>query len=269
MKSKTYSILFGLMTIVAILGAASEFTIMTASAQSVLPGRHCTANQPCVQVCGDHVCAPGELAQLKAQSAQTQSNNSATSTTPSTSTTTPSMGVVVAGIVSYLDEASDGTAVVLRTGHPVGGQPLAIGIGFKDANNNFIQHQNYAITVTQDGKTVFSNTAGHTHTGTDSLTTNNLSSNNPVDIMVTLNGIGLPTADPSTWTGVKGEVLSFSHATDVKTPTTLSNMTITTPSGTTGNTVIPEFGPVASIVLAIAVLSVVVFAAKTRVIPRL
>ena len=34
------------------------------------------------------------------------------------------------------------------------------------------------------------------------------------------------------------------------------------------NATIPEFGPVASIVLAIAVLSVVVFAAKTRVIPR-
>ena len=35
-----------------------------------------------------------------------------------------------------------------------------------------------------------------------------------------------------------------------------------------GNATVPEFGPVASIVLAIAVLSVVVFAAKTRVIPR-
>jgi len=31
---------------------------------------------------------------------------------------------------------------------------------------------------------------------------------------------------------------------------------------------VPEFGPVASIVLAIAVLSVVVFAAKTRIIPK-
>jgi predicted secreted protein with PEFG-CTERM motif len=42
------------------------------------------------------------------------------------------------------------------------------------------------------------------------------------------------------------------------------------PPYTAGNgTVIPEFGPVASIVLAIAILSVVVFAAKTRVIPRL
>ena len=47
----------------------------------------------------------------------------------------------------------------------------------------------------------------------------------------------------------------------------------TTPAGNAtapaGNATVPEFGPVASIVLAIAVLSMVVFAAKTRVIPRL
>ena len=40
------------------------------------------------------------------------------------------------------------------------------------------------------------------------------------------------------------------------------------PPYTAGNATVPEFGPVASIILAIAVLSVVVFAAKTRVIPR-
>ena len=66
--------------------------------------------------------------------------------------------------------------------------------------------------------------------------------------------------------------------------TPMSNMT-TTPAGqnapgnqsgiplgapyTAGNATVPEFGPVASIVLAIAILSIVVFAAKTRVIPRL
>ncbi|MDE1877968.1 MAG: cupredoxin domain-containing protein [Thaumarchaeota archaeon] len=44
----------------------------------------------------------------------------------------------------------------------------------------------------------------------------------------------------------------------------------TTPSNstTTGNAAVPEFGPVASIVLAIAVMSMVVFAAKTRGIPK-
>ena len=272
MKSKPFGALFGLLIIVAIIGAASEITTMTASAQSTQPGRHCTASQPCVDVCGDHVCAPGELAQLTAKKAQTQSSDNGTSAIPTTSTTTSS-GVIVGGIVSYMHEASDGTAVIVRTGHPLSGQPLDIGIGFKDANNNFVQHQNYAITVSQDGKTVLSNTAGHTHTGTDSLTTDALSSNNPVDITVTLNGVGLPTADPSTWTGAKGEAIVFSQAMDIKAPTTpmseMSNMTNTTTTAPTSDATVPEFGSVASIVLAIAVLSVVVFAAKTRVIPRL
>jgi predicted secreted protein with PEFG-CTERM motif len=276
MKSKSFGAIFGLLAIIAILGAASEVSIMTASAQSTMTGRHCTASQPCVQVCGDHVCAPGELAQMTAKSAPIQSNSTGTSAIPSNSTTNPSMGVVVAGIVSYMDVASDGTAVIVRTGHPISGQPLAIGIGFKDANENFVKHQNYAITVTQDGTTVLSNPAGHTHTGTDTQTTDALSSNNPVNIVITLNGVGLPTADPSTWTGVKGEVLDFSQVTDVKAPTTQmsnmtsSNMTMTnSTAASAGNATVPEFGPVASIVLAIAVLSVVVFAAKTRVIPRL
>jgi len=47
---------------------------------------------------------------------------------------------------------------------------------------------------------------------------------------------------------------------------TTTGSTTTAP---TGDATVPEFGPVASIVLAIAVLSMVVFAAKTRVIPRL
>ena len=270
MKSKSFGAIFGILAIIAILGAASEVSTMTASAQSTLTGRHCTASQPCVQICGDHVCAPGELAQMTAKSASTQSNITGTSAMSSNSTTNPSMGVVVAGIVSYMDVASDGTAVIVRTGHPISGQPLAIGIGFKDANENFVKHQNYAITVTQDGTTVLSNSAGHTHTGTDTQTTYALSSNDPVNIVITLNGVGLPTADPSTWTGVKGEVLSFSQVTDVKSPTmSMSNMTMTNSTAApAGNATVPEFGPVASIVLAIAVLSVVVFAVKTRIIPK-
>ena len=240
MKSKSFGTIFGLLAIIAILGAASEVSTMTASAQSTLSGRHCTAYQPCVQICGDHVCAPGELAQMTAKSTPMQSNATGTSAMPSNSTN-PSVGVVVAGKVSYMDVASDGTAVIVRTGHPISGQPLAIGIGFKDANENFVQHQNYAITVTQDGTTVLSNSTGHTHTGTDTQTTDALSSNNPVDIVITLNGVGLPTADPSTWTGVKGEALDFSQATDVQAPAaSMSNMTMN------DNAAVPEFGPVAS-----------------------
>src|SRR2546428_4790484 len=126
---------------------------------------------------------------------------------------------------------------------PVSGQPLSIALTFKNANGNPIKHQNYAITVTQDGNSVLSNTTGHTHTGNDMQMTSNLEYAKPVDITVTLNGVGLPGTDPSTWTGPKGDVVSF-H-------------------------VVPEFGSIASIVLAIAVISIVVFTTKTRVIPKL
>jgi len=172
-------------------------------------------------------------------------------------------GSVTGGVMAYKATSSDGTVVVIRAGHALSGQPLAVGIGFfNGATGNAIQHQNYAITVTQDNAIVLSNQNGHTHTGTDTQTTSALTSNNPIDIKITLNGVGLPTVDPSTWTGVKGEVLDFGpSAADTTTPETTV--------APTGDAAIPEFGPVASIVLAIAVLSMVVFAAKTRVIPRL
>lgn len=265
MKPRQYQVLFGLLVMVAILCVAPEITSMTSLAQS-MTNNHCTASNPCVDICGDHVCAPGEMAQMKAQAAQANQGNTTAPTTVTSTVSTPSIGVIVGGVVSYLDVASDGTAVIVRTGHPLSGQPLAIGIAFKDASENFVQHQNYAITVTQDNSIVLSNPAGHTHSGTDSLTTSALSSNNPVDIMVTLNGAGLPGTDPSTWTGVKGEVLSFSKVLDVQATTPAAPETTTAPAE---NTTVPEFGPVASIVLAISILSVVVFAAKTRVIPRL
>jgi predicted secreted protein with PEFG-CTERM motif len=60
-----------------------------------------------------------------------------------------------------------------------------------------------------------------------------------------------------------GQVIVAASTTS-STTTPMSNMTM----GTSGNATVPEFGPVASIVLAIAVMSMVVFAAKTRGIPK-
>ena len=126
---------------------------------------------------------------------------------------------------------------------PVSGQPLSISLTFTDANGNSLKHQNYAIDVIQDGNSILSNVTGHTHTGNDMQMTSNLVSANPVDIKITLNGVGLPGTDPSTWTGPKGDVVNF-H-------------------------VVPEFGSIAPIVLAIAVISIVMFTGKTRGIPKL
>ena len=271
--TQRYQVL-GLFALIVILCVTPEITSMTASAQSTRTF-HCTASNPCVQICGDHVCAPGEFAQTMASS-QPSSANTTTPTTNGTTMMTPSNGEVIAGKTYYADQASDGSMVLIATSHPTAGQALTLAIAFKDPSDNFVHHQNYAITVAQDGKVVLSNPLGHTHTGTDSLITDPLTSNNPVDIQVTLNGIGLPNTDPSTWTGVKGEVLNFANVVDVQTPTSMlqsmamnGNQTTSGNMTVNGNQAVPEFGSVASIVLAIAVLSVIVFAAKTRIIPRL
>ena len=137
---------------------------------------------------------------------------------------------------------------------PTSGQSLLIALSFANTNGTKINHQNYAITVTQGNTTILDDQHGHTHTGNDIQTTDVLSSSDPVNIKVTLNGIGLPNTDPATWTGPKGNVLSFS----VGTHSEINN-----------NAAVPEFGSIAPIVLAIAVISIVVFTAKNRVIPKL
>jgi hypothetical protein len=123
---------------------------------------------------------------------------------------TPSGGNVT-GMTMLTAKASDGTTVAVSTSGPVNGQPMTLTISFMDVDGNKIKHQNYAINVTQGSTSILSNSTGHTHTGDDTQTSVNLASSDPIDIQITLNGVGLPTADPSTWTGVKGETLSFTH----------------------------------------------------------
>ena len=135
-------------------------------------------------------------------------------------------------------DGSEQVIVTFSPNPPASGQPLSITLTFTDAKGNPIQHQNYAISVTQDGNEIFSNTAGHTHTGNDMQVTNSLTSSSQADIKITLNGIGLPGTDPATWTGPKGEVLMF-HA-------------------------VPEFGPVAGLIIAMSIISVVVISRKSR-----
>lgn len=160
------------------------------------------------------------------------------------------MGVTSVGNMPVMSmmkaTTTDGSEQVIVTyapNPPTSGQPLSITLTFTDAKGNPIQHQNYAISVIQNGNEIFSNTAGHTHTGNDMQTTDSLSSSNLVDIKITLNGIGLPGTDPSTWTGVKGEVLVF--------------------HGTAQNAV-PEFGPIAGMIIAMSIIGVVVITRKSR-----
>jgi predicted secreted protein with PEFG-CTERM motif len=103
-------------------------------------------------------------------------------------------------------------------------------------------HVNYVITATQNGEKIFEESAhamemtGATHqidaVGSDE---------NPMDIEIVSLGIGPPGANQD-WTGPTGIVAT--------------------------SQVVPEFGTIAMMVLAVAIISIVAVTTKSRVIPR-
>jgi predicted secreted protein with PEFG-CTERM motif len=171
------------------------------------------------------------------------SNNMKNSSSIMTSGNMTSGNMAMTLIEAMSTDGSTKVTIDTTPATPEIGKPFAISMTFMDSKGNTIKHQNYAISAIQDGKSVLTNTTGHTHTGIDNQMTGNLLSANPVDIKVTLNGVGLPGTDPTTWIGPKGDVISFK--------------------------VVPEFGPVTPIVFAIAILSIILIATKFSLISRL
>ena len=129
---------------------------------------------------------------------------------------------------------SDGTIVSIWASTPTAGEAMEISIEFADA-----EHVNHDMTVTQNGEDVLMDEGAHHHEGTGMHTTAPLSSSDPVDITVTFQGYGVD--DPKT--GPIGEEVVFSN-------------------------VVPEFGTIAMMILAVAIISIVAVTAKSRVVPR-
>jgi len=129
---------------------------------------------------------------------------------------------------------SDGTKVSIWTSKPTAGEAMEISIEFEDA-----EHVNHDMMVTQKGKEVLMDKGAHHHEGTGMHKTAPLSSSDPVNITVTFQGYGVN--DPKT--GPIGEEVVFSN-------------------------VVPEFGTIAMMILAVAIISIVAVTAKSRVIPR-
>jgi len=233
----------------------------------------CTSANPCdFKVCGDHVCAPGEFQVKQSQMGAAQRGNfssqpSYNMTAGNMTVSNPSTGTILAGVYSYEDVASDGTIVIVRSSHPIVGQPLTLGIGFFGPDRNPIHNQNYAISITQGSTVVLSNPNRYSSSGIDALTTTRLPSSDMIGIKVTLNGIGLPSSYPATWSGLKGETLSFSQTPVPETNMTGTNMNQT--NMTAQNAAVPEFGTISTLVLTISIISIMVYAAKTRIIPKL
>ena len=129
---------------------------------------------------------------------------------------------------------SDGTVVSIWTSTPTAGEMMEISIEFEDA-----EHVNHDMMVTQNDDEVLHDEGAHHHDGKGVHTTAALSSSDPVDITITFQGYGVD--DPKT--GPIGEEVVFTN-------------------------VVPEFGTIAMMILAVAIISIVAVTAKSRVVPR-
>ena len=103
-------------------------------------------------------------------------------------------------------------------------------------------HVNYDITATQNGEVIFEETGLHSmeHIATHQIDAVG-SDENPIDVEVISLGIGAP-GHEADWTGPTGSVATAK--------------------------VVPEFGTIAMMILAVAIISIVAITAKSRVIPR-
>ena len=105
-----------------------------------------------------------------------------------------------------------------------------------------VLHLNYDLTATQNGEVVFEEKGLHSM---DLIATHQIdalgSDENPITIEVVSLGIGAP-GEEDTWTGPVGQVTTAK--------------------------VVPEFGTIAMMVLAVAIISIVAVTAKSRVVPR-
>ena len=131
---------------------------------------------------------------------------------------------------------SDETMVKVYAYEPMEGEQMKIKVKFVDA-----QHVNYDLMVMQNGEEVLNDMGVHSHEGKQSHMTAPLSSADPVDVVITFQGYGFGD-DPRT--GPVGEEVSFAN-------------------------IVPEFGTIAMMVLAVAIISIIAITAKSRVIPRL
>ncbi len=132
--------------------------------------------------------------------------------------------------------------VEIATGTAEAGEMLSIDVTFTTMSGDSVEHVNYDITATQNGEVVLNDMGVHDHDGVMNHMTSALSEaasdDAPVQVEVMFNGFGI---DPP-FTGPVGQVSE--------------------------KQVVPEFGTIAMMVLAVAIISIVAVTAKSRVVPR-
>jgi len=150
------------------------------------------------------------------------------------------IGIVTVGEATM--DGDGGLMVDIATGSADQGESLSIDVTFTMMGDS-VEHVNYDIKATQNGEVVLDEMGVHDHDGVMNHMTAQLpaaaSDDSPVEVDVMFNGFGID--EP--FTGPIGDVATAQ--------------------------VVPEFGTVAMMILAVAIISIVAVTAKTRVIPRL
>ena len=139
--------------------------------------------------------------------------------------------------------SDDELMVDIATGNADKGEKMKIDLTFTTMSGASVQHVNYDIKATQNGEVVLNEMGVHAMTNTDSQMTSALpaaaTATDPINVEVTFKGYGVPGSE---MTGPIGKV--------------------------TTKQVVPEFGTIAMMILAVSIISIVAVTAKSKVIPR-
>lgn len=135
---------------------------------------------------------------------------------------------------------SDGTIVDLVASDPIEGHRM--GIAFQIGDNKEIT---YDIMATQGGETVLDEKMAHDHDGLGNHETDVLASSDPVDITITFQGYD-------------------DHSGEIRGTEMIGEQVVFT-------NIVPEFGTVAAMILAVAIVSIIAVTARSRIslVPRI
>lgn len=127
----------------------------------------------------------------------------------------------------------DGEMIIqIISSSPAVNQGLEINLSFIDKNNRLMSKINYGIVITQNEKIVFENKNIYSENGLSTLISRPLTSENPVEISLSINGIG-PPENQEEWEEPKGEMVIF--------------------------TVVPEFGGFVFTILVLTMIPIIFF----------
>ncbi len=114
---------------------------------------------------------------------------------------------------------------------PIVNQSMEVNLSFLDKNNLLMPNVNYGIKIKQQDQEILENKNIYSENGLSTLITRPLNSEEPVIIEISFNGIGMP-ENQEDLEGPSGEIIMF--------------------------TVVPEFGTITMMVLAITIIAVII-----------